>query len=144
MKLVDLNVLIYAINKDSAEHSRVQAWWENALNSEEPVGLAWIVVLGFLRITTNPRVFSNTLSSAEAIEQVEQWLAHPNTILVAETEQQWSVLKDLLRQTGTSGNRTTDAHLASLAIAYNSTLVSCDTDFARFSRLRWENPAAVE
>jgi len=84
------------------------------------------------------------LTPALAIEQLEEWLAHPITRIVAEPEQHWSSLKNVLFQTGAFGNRTTEAHLAAMAIHYNATLVSCDTDFARFKRLRWENPAAVE
>jgi toxin-antitoxin system PIN domain toxin len=143
MKLVDLNVLLYAVNRDAAHHSRVLAWWEDALGSGEPIGLAWVVVLGFLRLATNPRVFPRPLTSDQALDRVEAWLAHPSTRLVRETDEQWRILRELLRETGTSGNLTTDAHLASLAIALGATLASCDADFARFPRVRWENPAAV-
>ena len=30
--------------------------------------------------------------------------------------------------------------LAALALSHDAVLVSCDTDFARFKGLRWENP----
>ena len=33
-----------------------------------------------------------------------------------------------------------DAHLAALAVEYGASLCSTDRDFARFDRLRWENP----
>lgn len=49
MKLVDLNVLLYAVNSDSAHHEAVSVWWESALNGDESIGLPWIVLLGFLR-----------------------------------------------------------------------------------------------
>jgi toxin-antitoxin system PIN domain toxin len=141
MKLVDLNVLLYAVNRDTAQHEAVRSWWEATLSGEEPVGLAWTVLLGFLRLATNPHVFETPLTSTQAIERVETWLTHPNTRVVYETEEHWHILKDLLRQSGTAGNLTTDAHLAALAISIGATLASCDTDFGRFPRLRWENPA---
>ncbi|HEV3417193.1 MAG TPA: type II toxin-antitoxin system VapC family toxin [Pirellulales bacterium] len=141
MKLIDLNVLLYAVNRDAAHHARVRGWWEEALGSGEPIGLAWVVILGFLRLATNSRVFPSPLTSDEALDRVETWLAHPNTRLVTETDEQWHILRDLLRETGTAGNLTTDAHLASIAIALGATLASCDGDFARFPRVRWENPA---
>ena len=143
MKIVDLNVLLYAVNRDSAHHERVRNWWEKTLCDSEPVGLAWVVLLGFLRMVTNPRVFVQPLTPAEALDRVDVWLAHPTTRIVTETEEQWRILRQLLEEAGTLGNLTTDAHLASLAIAYGATLVSCDGDFARFARLRWENPAAT-
>jgi toxin-antitoxin system PIN domain toxin len=141
VKIVDLNVLLYAVNRDAAHHDRVREWWESALSGEEPIGLAWIVILGFLRLATNRRVFAQPLAPEQAIERVEAWLAHPNTRLVSETSEQWSVLRQLVLETGTTANLTTDAHLASLAITHKSVLVSCDADFGRYPGLRWENPA---
>jgi toxin-antitoxin system PIN domain toxin len=143
VKLVDLNVLLYAINRDSAHHAACLRWWEAALNDDEPIGLAWVVLLGFLRVVTHPRLLPRPLSSEAAIERVDTWLAQPPVRVVGETEEHWRVLKELLADAGTIGNLTTDAHLASLAIAYGATLVSCDADFGRFRALRWENPAAA-
>jgi hypothetical protein len=142
VKLVDLNILLYAINQDSAHHARVRVWWESALNADEPVGLAWPVLLGFLRLSTNPKVFPNPMSSDQAIAKVDEWLAHANVRVIRESDDQWRILRELLGQTGTAGNLTTDAYLASLAIASGAVLISCDSDFARFPKLRWDNPIA--
>jgi toxin-antitoxin system PIN domain toxin len=142
MKLVDLNVLLYAVNRDAAQHQKVRAWWAAALGADEPVGLTWIALLGFLRLATSAQVFPRPLRLEQAIERVEAWLAHPNTRLVRETEDHWRILKELLEQSGTAGNLTTDGHLAALAISHGATLASCDADFARFRHLRWENPVA--
>jgi hypothetical protein len=142
MKLVDLNVLLYAVNRDAPGHERVRSWWEAALVGDEPVGLSWTVLLGFLRLATNAQVFTTPLSANRAMERVDAWLSHPNVRLVRETDEHWRILKELLGQTGTAGNLTTDAHLAALAISHGATLASCDTDFGRFSGLRWENPVA--
>ncbi len=143
MKLVDLNVLIYAVNRDSPLQEPVRSWWERVLSADEPVGLAWIVLLGFLRLATNARVFARPLTASQAIDQVEEWLVHPNVRLVRETDGHWRILKELLDQAGTAGNLTTDAHLAALAISHGATLASCDAGFGRFRHLRWENPAAI-
>ena len=140
MIIVDLNVLLYAVNRDAAHHARVRAWWEDALSGDRPIGLAWIVILGFLRLSTSARVFPQPLTSDEALDRVSAWLAHPLVRVASETERQWDLLQQLLREAGTAGNLTTDAHLASLAIAHGAVLASCDTDFARFAGLRWENP----
>lgn len=141
MKIVDLNVLLYAVNRDAAHHEPVCRWWEESLNGEEPVGLCWSVLLGFLRIATNPRIFPEPLPTEDVLERIDRWLSHENTRLVQETDEHWFILRQLLEQTGTAGNLTTDAHLASLAIGNGATLVSCDSDFGRFGQLRWENPA---
>ena len=140
MKLVDVNVLLYAVNRKAPLHGIVRPWWEAALSDEEPVALAWIVLLGFLRLATNARVFPEPLTPEQAMERVGAWVNHPKTRLVKETEEHWRILKELLDETGTAGNLTTDAHLAALAISHGATLVSCDADFGRFPHLRWENP----
>jgi toxin-antitoxin system PIN domain toxin len=140
VKLVDLNVLLYAVNRDSAHHEVIRRWWEDAINGDEPLGLAWVVLLGFLRLATHPVVFPPPLDAGQATDRVDAWLAHPNVKIVRATDEQWRLLKIQLDETGAAGNLTTDAHLASLAIAHGATLVSCDTDFGRFAKLRWENP----
>ena len=140
MKLVDLNILLYVVNKDSARHAPVLAWWEEALNDDEPLGLSWIVLLGFLRIATNPDIFPHPLSPDAAAGKLAAWLSLSNTRLVQERDEHWSILRTLLSEAGTAGNLVTDAHLAALAISHGAKLVSCDTDFARFKGLRWHNP----
>jgi toxin-antitoxin system PIN domain toxin len=140
VKLVDLNILLYAINEDSAHHAAIHRWWLAALAGDDPVGLAWTVLLGFLRLTTNPKVFATPLTTEQALSKVEAWLAHPNVRVVTESEEHWRTLRSLLQETGTAGNLTTDAHLAALAISQGAILVSCDTDFGRFAKLQWKNP----
>jgi toxin-antitoxin system PIN domain toxin len=110
------------------------------MGDDEPIGLAWVVLLGFLRLSTNHKVFPNPLTTEQATERVRAWLNHTNTKIALETEDHWHILSELLEGTGTAGNLTTDAHLASLAISYGAVLVSFDGDFSRFPRVRWENP----
>jgi hypothetical protein len=50
----------------------------------------------------------------------------------------------LIAQHELRANLIADAHLAALAIEHGLTVVSADTDFARFSDIRWENPFIVE
>jgi toxin-antitoxin system PIN domain toxin len=143
MIVIDVNILLYAVNTAADQHAAVRAWLESALNGAKPIGLTWIVLLGFLRMATNPRVFHRPLTSNEALDHVKTWIGHPNARLIAETDQHWAILDELIRQTGTTGNRTTDAHLAAIAISHQAGLASCDTDFGRFRRLKWENPLAI-
>ncbi len=143
MKLVDINVLLYAVNRRSPHHDRIRKWWEEALVADEPVGLAWIVLTGFLRLATRPGVLERPLSVEEAIAIVDDWFRQPNVRLVVEDTEHWTRFRELLQQTGTAGNLTNDAHLASIALATGATLVSGDTDFARFQQLRWKNPLSV-
>lgn len=142
MKLVDLNLLLYAVNRDSPQHAAARTWVEDILSGDEVVALPWVVLLGFLRISTNPRIMSRPLSPAQALEIVDDWLAQPTVRPLLPTEEHWRILRALLIESGTAGNLTTDAHLAALAIEHGCELCSTDSDFARFSKLRWVNPLA--
>jgi hypothetical protein len=140
VKLIDLNVLLYAVNEDADHHRRVRAWWERAVEGGEVLGLPWVVLLGFLRIATRAAIFPRPLHPDVAMAKVQAWLALDGTRLVPEKDEHWDVLRSLLAEAGTAGNLVTDAHLATLAITHGAVLVSCDPDFARFRGLRWENP----
>ena len=140
MKIVDLNVLLYAVNEDSVHHRTALRWWEEALNGDEKIGLPWIVLIGFLRLSTSPAVFSRPLDADTALRKVDDWLALDTTRLLTERDEHWEILRSLLADAGTAGNLTTDAHLAALAISHGAVLVSFDTDFSRFKGLRRETP----
>lgn len=142
MKIVDLNVLLYTVNADAVHHRLVLEWWNRAMNGDETLGLPWIVLLGFLRISTNSKIFPAPLELETALQKVNMWLSLDNVRVVREKEEHWEILRSLLAKAGTAGNLTTDAHLAALAISHGAVLVSCDSDFVRFKGLRWENPLA--
>ena len=140
MKIVDINLLIYAINKDTPNHSKAKKWFEDSLSSDEPFGFAWIVILGFLRIVTNGRIMPTPLIPEVAIDSVNDWLQQPPSLTIVPSHQHWSILKELLMPLGAAANLTSDAHLAALAIEHGARLYSTDNDFSRFQSLRWTNP----
>ncbi len=142
MKLPDVNLLIYSTDESSPHYGLARPWLEQALSGTEEVGFAWLALLGFVRISTNPAAFANPLSLARAFEYVESWLASPVATVVHPSERHAAHLRDLLEPIGTAGNLTSDAHLAALAIEHGAELFSRDTDFARFKGLRWTDPLA--
>jgi toxin-antitoxin system PIN domain toxin len=142
MKIADLNLLLYAVNRDAPRHEAARRWWEETLGSDEHVGLAWTVLLGFLRLSTRTAVMPKPLRFEQAARIIDEWLEQPACVLVHPGERHWQILKDLLQEAGTAGNLTTDAHLAALAIEHNAVLCSTDGDFRRFAELRLENPLA--
>ncbi len=79
MILPDLNLLIHAYNEASPIHGEARAWWESLMNDSRPVGLAWVVVLGFVRITTHRTILANPLPVATACGHAGSWLAQPQT-----------------------------------------------------------------
>lgn len=140
MMLVDANLLIYAVNRDVPQHPAARAWWEAILSSNENVGIPWVVILAFVRICTNPRVFTRPLSTEAAIAYIDEWLEHPTVTAMAPGRNHWNLLRTLLAQTGTRGNLTTDAHIAALALEQGYTVYTTDDDFKRFPGVRHINP----
>lgn len=140
MKLPDVNLLIYAIDEGSSQHRAARRWLEAALSGTEEVGFAWAVLVGFVRISTNPRALERAFTAAEAFEYVDEWLDQPVATVVHPSERHAALLRDLLEPLGTAGNLASDAHLAALAIEHGAELCSHDNDFARFEGLRWLDP----
>ncbi len=103
MKIVDLNILLYAVNPDARHHDRIVEWWEEQLNGDESIGLAWTVTVGFLRISTHPRIFPSPLTPREAIGHLDAWLALDIVTLLTEKRDHWRALRDLLADVGVAG-----------------------------------------
>jgi uncharacterized protein len=142
VKLVDANVLLYAVDEGSPHHEAAKSWLEGQLSGPETFGFAWAVLLAFIRLGTNPRVFEKPLSGEEALDLVDSWLDQPNVTLLHPTDRHSQLLRELLAPLGTAGNLTSDAHLAALAIEHGAELCSGDADFGRFAGVEWTNPLA--
>lgn len=140
MKLVDANVLLYAVNAAAPQHEQARGWIDRALSGEDTVGLAWQPLLAFVRISTRPGLFPRPLSTAQAMEVVQAWLAQPASRVVVPSARHPFVLADLIGHVGVGGNLVNDAHLATLAIEHRATVITYDTDFARFPGVRWQVP----
>lgn len=140
MKLADVNVLLYAVDESSSRHEPARRWLEETLSGSETFAFSWTVLLAFLRLSTNPRVFEAPLTLEEALDLVDSWLGQPCATIVHPTDRHSALLRELLGPLGAAGNLTTDAHLGALAIEHGAELYSVDADFARFPRLRWRDP----
>jgi len=139
--VVDANVLLYAVDSAAAHHERARAWLDSSLAGAEAVGLAWAALLAFIRISTNPSILPTPMTVDDAVTQVETWLGAPAAAVAQPTARHAAVIKALLREAGTAGNLTTDAHLAALAIEHGAEVVSYDRDFARFPGVRHRLPS---
>ena len=140
MILVDANLLIYAAVDSFPQHERARQWLDGRLNGAAPVGLPWPSLLGFLRVTTNPRVFERPASVSGVWRQVVAWLGCECAWIPQPTERHRETLGTLLEAPGVQANLVQDAHLAALAIEHGLVLCSTDGDFGRFPGLCWENP----
>ncbi len=141
MRVVDANVLLYAVNADTPHHEASRRWLDGALAGADSVGFTWLALTAFIRIATKVGLFPHPLSAAEAMAQVRAWLDAPGAAVVEPTAQHAAVLERLLLDVGTGGNLVSDAHLAAVAIEHRAEVVSYDVDFGRFPGLRWRRPS---
>ena len=140
MKVVDANVLLYAVNQDAPLHRQARPWLEGVLAGSETVGFAWTVLLAFLRLSTRAAVFPQPLEPEESLDLIDSWLGRPCSTVLHPGERHLQLLRNLVGPLGTGGHLTSDAHLAALAIEHGAELWSYDSDFSRFPGLRWRNP----
>jgi uncharacterized protein len=140
--LIDANVLLYAVDSTSPFHPRASAWLEDALNGPRRVGIPWQSLHAFVRIATNPRALANPMDAVEAWRQVEDWLDAPATWIPLPGRTHRQVLGRLIGELDLRANLISDAVLASMCIEHGLTIVSADSDFARFREIEWLDPVA--
>jgi len=140
MRLLDVNILVYAHRKDAPAHSSYLRWWESCMESEEPFGVADIVFSGFLRVVTHPGIFHSPSPLELALQFVSRTRAQSNHVEVQPGPRHWEIFVRLCRETNARGNRIPDAYLAALAIESGSEWITTDRDYSRFPGLRWRHP----
>jgi toxin-antitoxin system PIN domain toxin len=109
-------------------------------NGTETIGLAGVVLSGFLRLATNRRVFIEPTEIAEAWDFVDRLMAARSTIPLVAGPEHWTHVRALCHDIDARGGDIADAYLAAFALDSNATLISADRGFARFDRVRWQHP----
>jgi hypothetical protein len=139
VRIDDTSLLLPAVNPSLPPHEAPRTALEAAINDERPLGLTWVVVNAFLRLTTKPGLFERPLT-IDAAWEVDDWLAHPGVRVVQETDEHARLWSELLRGAGSGGDLTTGAWVAAIALAHGASVLTLDSDFARFPGVRWESP----
>lgn len=142
MILPDVNVLVYAHRSDAPDHAAYRRWLEDVINSDQAYGLSELVLSGFLRVVTHPKVFNPPSDLAAALAFARDIREQPNCALIKPGLRHWDIFSRLCQQTGVKGNLIPDAYLAALAIESGSEWITTDGDFSRFPGLKWRHPLA--
>jgi len=140
MTLVDVNVLVYAYRQDAPDHDAYRRWLHGVVEGDEPFGLAELVLSGFLRIVTHPRIFNPPSPMRDALRLCETLREQPNCVIVRPGSRHWAIFERLCRDGGVKGNLVPDAFLAALAIESGCEWITTDRDFGRFAGLKWRHP----
>jgi toxin-antitoxin system PIN domain toxin len=138
--LLDVNVLVYAHRADARDHRRYREWLSGVLTSPAAYGLSDLVLSGFVRIVTHPRVFEDPSPVTKALAFAAEVRDRPNAVRISPGERHWDIFRDVCRTSGARGNLVADAFLAALAIESGSEWITTDRDYARFAGLRWRHP----
>lgn len=141
MLLPDVNVLIYAhMETSTTEHSDYAAWITRLATGPEPFALSVLVISGFVRVTTNPRIFQSPSTLDRSFGFLDSLMERPTARVVGPGPDYMEIFERLCRESGATGNLVSDAQHAAVAIEHGCTLVSTDSDFDRFPGLRWQHP----
>jgi toxin-antitoxin system PIN domain toxin len=138
--LPDVNVLVYAHNASAIDHLRYKEWLDGIIAGNEAYGISDLVLSGFLRVVTNPRVFTPPSPLNDAIAFAERVRGQAHAVPVTPGLRHWDIFTRLCHTAGARGNLVPDAYLAALAIESGSEWITTDGDYARFPGLRWRRP----
>ncbi|HKI05257.1 MAG TPA: type II toxin-antitoxin system VapC family toxin [Thermoanaerobaculia bacterium] len=140
MLLIDVNVLVYAYREDSPDHPAYRNWLSKLLHSGAHFSVADLVLSGFLRITTHPKIFNPPSPLEDALRFAETLRGQPNCRTVAPGPRHWQIFTQLCQAAGAVGNAIPDAYLAAMAIETGSRWITTDGGFNRFPGLDWRHP----
>ena len=141
MLLPDVNVLVYAHRKDAVpNHAEYAAWLSRLATGPEPFALSVLALSGFVRVTTNDRIFRPASSIDDAFGFIAELVRRPTARVVGPGPDHMTIFERLCRDAGATGNLVADAQHAAVAIEHGCTMVSTDSDFDRFPGLRWRHP----
>ena len=140
MLLFDVNVLVYAHREDADNHAAYREWLEGVINADAAYAVFELVLSGFIRVVTHPKVFIKPSSLGDALLFAEQLRDQPNCVVLQPGPRHWDIFRRLCMDSGVKGNVVPDAYLAALAIESGSEWITTDRDFTRFKGLRWRLP----
>lgn len=140
MMLMDVNVLVYAHRQDVPDHLAYREWLEGVIGSQTAYGFSELVLSGFIRVVTHPKVFERPSPLDAAMAFVEQIRSPEHAIRFAPGGAHWSLFTRCLAAAAARGNAVPDAYHAALALEWDCDWVTTDKDFMRFRGLRVRHP----
>jgi uncharacterized protein len=139
MKLLDVNILVAAHREDAPLHHSIRPWLETQLETPG-IALTDLVLSGFLRVVTHPKIFKTPTPLEQALDFAADLRARSTVTIVHPGAGHWEIFLGLCRSADARGNWVPDAYHASLAIEYGLEWITLDQGFARYPGLRWSNP----
>src|SRR5207247_11401855 len=98
MRCVDVNILVYAHRPEAEDHARYRDWLDAARESAEPLGISTLVLSGFVRVVTHPRVFVDPTPAPVALEFAELLRTSPASVAVVPGRRHWDIFRQMCEQ----------------------------------------------
>lgn len=140
MLLPDVNVLVYAHREDAVDHPRCRDWLQGLLSSDSAYGVSELVLSGFVRVVTHPKIFREPTPLEHALTFAGEVRNRPNAVVIVPGPRHWDVFTRYCRECGIRGGMVTDAYFAALALESGCEWVTTDRDYTRFPDLIWRHP----
>ncbi|MGP4016322.1 type II toxin-antitoxin system VapC family toxin [Saccharopolyspora sp. 5N708] len=140
MLACDVNIFVSAYNRQDPLQPEFGAWLEKALNGPEPVGVASVVLSGFIRIMTSNRVLREPLLPSAAVDIADHIMNSDRAVKLDPGPRHWEIFTELCRKADAKGNLVPDAYLAAIAIEHGCEWITTDRGFSRYPGLRWRHP----
>lgn len=129
--LPDVNVLLAARRSDHPAHASSTRWLVEAASGTDPVVVPHVVWTGFLRLVTNPRVFSEPDSLDDALTFVDAVRTAPSVRDLTPGSTTLHRFTEMFLDARATGNLVPDVYLAACAADVGATIVTFDRDFRR-------------
>lgn len=132
----DVNVLIAASRNDHPHHKiafTVLSEAAEACAKGASMKLMPMVVAGFLRLVTNPKIFIQPTPMEDAMGFVDALIAVPG-IDMPSLGAEWPIFRQLCVEKQLTANDIPDAWLAAAVIQLSEHLVTFDADFKKLLR----------
>jgi uncharacterized protein len=140
MILMDVNILVYAHREDTTDHSAYRDWVEDTINGGSAYGVSELVLSGFVRVVTHPKVFEQPTPLEVALDFITQIRSQPQAVPIRPGPRHWTIFEHQLRARNATGNLVPDAYHAALAIESGCEWITTDKGFLRFAGLRVRHP----
>lgn len=140
MRLVDVNVLVYAHRERAPDHERYREWLLGMMSRGDAYAMSELVLSGFVRVVTNRRASVDPTPIDVALQAADDVLLRPNCRILRPGSHHWRLFSWLCRDINATGNDVADAYHAALAMEYGCEWITADKGFARFRGLRWRHP----
>ncbi len=138
---VGADLLLYASDRSSPHHGAALRFLDARAADPDLFCVCWSTLMAYVRIATNPRIFSRPLSAEEALSNVESLIELPRVRLVSEEEEFLGCYREVTKGQAIRGNGVPDAHLAAILRQHGvRVLYTADADLRRFAFLEIRNP----